>query len=116
MFRGRRLTQRTERWVWPIVIGVVFTSGALLIPPPVIVGTGNWGGHALSYACVACVLVIRRVYPLVWIIGGLMALGSALELIQPHVGRVGSLSDVVANGAGIVIGCSLGIVMQRLRN
>lgn len=97
------------------MIGIVFTSGALLIPPPVIMGSGNWGGHALSYACVACILVIRRVYPVVWAIVGLMALGSALELLQPYVGRVGSLSDAAANGTGILLGCALGHLLQTLR-
>ncbi|NBS12748.1 MAG: hypothetical protein EBS77_08830 [Gammaproteobacteria bacterium] len=107
--------RETEQVLWPIAITLVFTAGALLIPPPLVVGSGNWGGHALSYAVVAVVLTRRAVYPLPAIILGLIALGAVLELIQPKVGRIGSVSDALANGVGVLFGCAIGCFSRRLR-
>lgn len=112
----RGLSLQTERVLWPVAITFLFTAGALLVPPPVVVGSGNWGGHALSYALVSFVLARRAVYPLYWVALGLIGLGAILEVLQPHVGRIGSMTDAVANGVGVFLGCAIGHLLRRLRD
>lgn len=39
-----------------------------------------------------------------WVLPGLVLHGSAIEIIQPHVGRTGRVQDVVLDSIGIAVG------------
>lgn len=101
-----------------IVAGVVGLIA--MIPgasgPPTLVGWDKLD-HAAAFA--AIVLLARCGWPGVsrWIIAGFaLAYGIAIELSQATaaVGRVASVSDVAADGVGIVIGLALAWALARI--
>jgi len=110
--RGGWEVQSIERVLWPILIVIIASSGALFIRPPVILGSGNWIGHAIGYAIMAWVLGLRRVYPM-WVIAvGLTLLGGLLEVLQPYFGRTASLADAAANGSGALAGLMIAALVN----
>ncbi len=109
--RPSLLTRREGRAAALVVAGVVGVIA--IIPgaagPPTLVGWDKLD-HAAAFAAIA--LLARCGWPDTsrWIIAGLvLAFGLAIELAQATVavGRVGSVSDLAADGVGIAIGFAL---------
>lgn len=118
MRRPSLLTRREGRaaaFVVAVVVGAI-----AMIPgqsgPPTLIGWDKLD-HAAAFAAIA--LLARCGWPGVsrWIIAGLaLVYGIAIELAQATtaVGRVASVSDVAADGVGIVIGLALAWGLARL--
>lgn len=70
--------------------------------------------HALAFAALIfpSALLYRRALP--WLLPTAALLGTAIELIQPAVGRSGDLADLFADLAGLAIGLILGLSCRAL--
>ena len=69
--------------------------------------------HLIAYSALA--LPTAFAIPRKWLYLGMLyiALGGAIELIQPYVNRYGEWLDFAANSAGVLIGTSLGVWVRR---
>jgi VanZ family protein len=43
-----------------------------------------------------------------------LALGAAIEILQPHVGRHGSFADLVADAVGLCLGLAAGLALHSI--
>ena len=98
-------------WAVLTLVALVFLTWASLQPPGTALGDPNPFDklyHLAAYACVAGPLGLawpRKAW--VWL-GVLLAWGIGIEMLQPLVGREGSLEDVAANLAGLGLGAGVG--------
>lgn len=82
-----------------------------LMPVGHIQGAGTWSDktdHLLAFAALAFPLSLARPRRALLILAGAAALGGAIELIQPHVGRSGEWGDFLADVAGAALGAGAG--------
>ena len=71
--------------------------------------------HFIAFA--GLVLPVAALWPkgLAWIIPAALLFGTGIEIIQPFVNRSRELADFMANGAGIVVGSTCGLIVHRLQ-
>ena len=84
--------------------------GAASLSPPGSVGDPGEADktmHVLGYAAAVLPSAAAPSIALVWPLVLVFALGGAIELIQPLVGRSANLGDVAANALGVGIGAAL---------
>lgn len=82
--------------------------------PPVLLPYQDKLHHFLAFAALAFPIAMARPQ-WVWQAGVVMLIfGGLIEVIQPYVGRGRELADLLADGAGIVVGTGLGIATNRL--
>ncbi|MDX8404827.1 MAG: hypothetical protein R8K50_01585, partial [Mariprofundus sp.] len=67
--------------------------------------------HYIAYASLMLPLALRR--PVGWPLIGLLffACSGAIELIQPYMNRYGEWADMAANGAGLLTGLLLALLI-----
>ena len=105
----------TYRWVVrpQIMAGIIVLAvigGSLMPADDARAMPGNDGfRHVIAYALL-CFFAMRafrsRGHTLLMPLGCL-ALGIVLEFLQPLVGRAFDVQDIVANGVGVLVGCSV---------
>lgn len=75
----------------------------------------DYVGHAAGYSVLGVLAMLAARWPVRWIIA-LTILGAMLEVLQPILAnRFASISDVVANTVGVLIGVALGLFFTRYR-
>jgi VanZ family protein len=70
--------------------------------------------HLVGYAGIVLPVVAARPRAALWAVPAAIGYGGLIELIQPHVGRDGTLADALANALGAVIGGLGGWALHRL--
>jgi len=114
---GANSSRRRIRAIWLVLsLGLAVVIAGLTLMPPALVPKGPHGIDKLYHASAFAALVfptaflrprlLRAVAPLALLYGG------AIEIVQPLVGRTADISDLVADGVGILIGVGLGLVAQ----
>jgi len=103
-------------WLTACVL-VVLLLGTLGPPLPFV---GEMPGndklhHVLGFAALTFPLCARDPRAALWLVPVAILLGGAIELIQPFVGRTAEWGDLVADGAGALIGAAAGWAVWRLR-
>lgn len=90
----------------------VLTLTPVVRPPEVLSGPDKLY-HFIAFA--ALTLPGAMLYPraLVWLLPAILLLRSAIEIIQPWVGRSGELADFWADAVGVGAGLALGILVHR---
>ena len=79
----------------------------------------NWYEHAdkvyhvILFAALALPTALGAPRNLCLLLPMALGLGVVLEFIQPSVGRTFSLTDMVADAAGLTLGSALGITLRR---
>lgn len=100
--------------IW-LTVGLSITIAALtLIPlnvPKGVPGTDKFH-HVLAFA--ALTLPCAALYPkaLLKVMLAAALYGSAIEIIQPFVGRSGEVADFIADIVGIIFGALLGLILN----
>jgi VanZ family protein len=107
MDRFVKLLRLLSLWLfWPGVALVVW--GELTPSPPHLSGILDWDklDHFTAYfGLAAMATMVTGLRPrLVWLIGGLILFGAALELAQALTGRDAEILDFVANSLGALSG------------
>jgi VanZ family protein len=69
--------------------------------------------HVLAFAALAFPLPLVRPRWTVWVILGVIAYGSVIEVIQPFFGRQAEWADLVADAIGAVVGAVTGTALSR---
>lgn len=70
--------------------------------------------HVIAYAVAVLPAAMGPSGPLLWLAAWVVAWGSAIELLQPLVGRSMKLSDMAANAVGVLVGLLIACLVQRL--
>ncbi|MGF1455983.1 MAG: hypothetical protein ACFB6R_11495 [Alphaproteobacteria bacterium] len=90
-----------------------FALGAVIVylslKPSMALGTSDKMLHLLGYGVwtFASLIGIRRRPWALGVAAGILLLSGLIELIQPHMGRVGDWGDFIANGLGVLLGGGL---------
>ena len=94
-----------------ICVGTLTPSLAMMSPPG-----GDRLHHLIAFSAFALpmVLVERQYWRLMLTLT--LLLGTAIELIQPHINHSGDPMDILANAAGGIIGVLIGITISRLHH
>jgi hypothetical protein len=94
-----------------ICVGTLAPSLAMMSPPG-----GDKLQHLVAFSAFALpmVLVERQYWRLMLTLT--LLLGTAIELIQPHINHSGDPMDLLANAAGGIIGVLIGITISRLHH
>jgi len=104
-----------------LIVVILLLSLAPLPAPPIDVEQGDKIGHALAYFALmgwyAQLFDVRRA--LLWRAAAFVALGGAIELIQPYVNRDAEWLDLGADALGVLLGLALAFtpvarLLQRL--
>lgn len=91
----------------------------LLLIPGVERDLPDWSDHAdkvyhvILFAVLALPTALSAPRDLRWVLPSALALGIALEFIQPSVGRTFSVGDMLADAAGLAHGTALGLLLRR---
>ncbi len=104
------------RWWWLATVMLVLVSYFSLLPLPQlpdVPGTDKLH-HFIAYALVVFPIAVRR--PKFWLGYALIlfAYSGVIEILQPYVNRYGEWLDLLANGAGILIGIAAAWVCLQL--
>ncbi len=99
-----------------VLTGLAILAGSLLPPGEGPALLPDKVRHLLAYGGWAAVAVLsprpwRRLLIYLLLI---FLFGVAVEVLQPHFGRTGSLADIVANTLGMLTGAALGCVVWRV--
>ncbi len=70
--------------------------------------------HALGFGLLVLPLSLVRPATIRWLAPLALAYGGAIELIQPAVGRSAEWADFLADGIGIALGVTPGLIRARL--
>ncbi len=101
------------------LVTVLILSGILvatLTPPdnmPSEVPGSDKLHHFAAFAAFVLPLAVLRPQRWVWLVPLAIALGIAIELVQPWFGRERSVGDMVANGLGAACGAVLAWLLHR---
>lgn len=70
--------------------------------------------HFIAFAALTfpTALIYRRA--VIWVAPCALVFGALIELIQPHVGRQGDLSDFYADAFGVIVGLCAGLAANSL--
>jgi len=91
----------------------------LLLIPGVDRDLPDWSDHAdkvyhvILFAVMALPTAFSAPRDLRWVLPTALALGIALEFIQPTVGRTFSVGDMLADAAGLALGAAVGLFLRR---
>ncbi|WP_367648716.1 VanZ family protein [Ruegeria arenilitoris] len=69
--------------------------------------------HIIAYAIIVLPLALVRSRTRIWSAVGILIWSGCIELLQPLFGRSSSVSDVIANASGILLGLSLAVFLSR---
>jgi VanZ family protein len=76
----------------------------------------DYVGHAVGYAVLGVLAMQAARWPVRWTIV-LIVLGTSLEVLQPVLSnRIASISDIIANTIGVLIGVGVGWLITRYRS
>lgn len=59
--------------------------------------------HVLAYGAATLPAAVGRTAPAIWVAAAVIGWSGVIELIQPLIGRSGSLYDLAANAGGVAI-------------
>ncbi len=98
-----------------IVIAIAILAGSLWplaeLPP---LRVDDKIQHIVGYASLSLPVLLKRPrYTLFWV-AGIVALGGAIELLQPLVNRHADWQDFVANCGGVVVAAIASQIMRAL--
>lgn len=68
--------------------------------------------HLVAYGALALPVGLVRPRGWGWWVAGFAALGGAIEILQPAVGRSGSAEDFLANLGGLALGLAVGALLR----
>jgi VanZ family protein len=114
-------TERNHPLWWVIFLVAVVGVIAISLAPaqsvePAASIVPDYVGHAVGYAVLGVLAMLAACWPVRWIIV-LIVLGASLEVLQPVVSnRFASMSDIVANTVGVLIGVGCGWLITRYRS
>ncbi len=122
----RLLTLRSlrPRWALLLILLLAFVSVMALLPKPPSAASSGWDklDHAAAFATLAAVglqwqllgSTTRLAPALATVLALLLAYGGLIELLQTQVpGRQGDIADLVADGAGILLGLAFRLALPR---
>lgn len=69
--------------------------------------------HVLAYWAATLPAAVGRTAPAIWVAAAVIGWSGLIELVQPLIGRSGSLSDLVANAGGVAIGLVLAYFLRK---
>lgn len=111
--KSRALAQSLWLPITVIVLAAITTLSLTPMPELPEVPGSDKAHHLVSYAVLMmpafAVLYVKRLSLMLFF----FAWSGAIELIQPHVNRYGEWADLVANGAGLLIGAGIGLTLSR---
>ncbi len=114
-------TERSHPLWWVLFIAALVGVVAISLAPaqsvePAAAIVPDYVGHAVGYAVLGVLAMLAAPWPVRWIIV-LIVLGASLEVLQPVVSnRFASISDVIANTVGVLIGVGFGWLITRYRS
>ena len=111
------LLQTLSKYWWPASLMMLVTVSVFsLIPLPALpeVPGSDKTHHLVSYALVVFPIALRK--PQYWLlfVVTIAVWSGVIELIQPFVNRYGEWLDLLANVAGLCIGCIVGMMIKRI--
>lgn len=99
-------------------LGLAVVIAGLTLMPPGLFPKGPHGIDKLYHASAFAALVFPTAILRPRATGAAASLsllyGGAIEAIQPLVGRTADISDLIADGLGVLIGIGLGLVARRI--
>jgi VanZ family protein len=114
-------TERNHPLWWVLFITAMVGVIAISLAPaqsvePAASIVPDYVGHAVGYAVLGVLAMLAAPWPVRWIIV-LIVLGASLEVLQPMLSnRFASISDIVANTLGVLLGVGLGWLITRYRS
>ena len=111
------LLEMLSKYWWPasLMMLVVITTFSLIPLPalPEVPGSDKTH-HLVSYALVVLPIALRKSRYWLLLVVAIAAWSGVIELIQPFVNRYGEWLDLLANVAGLFIGCIIGVAIKRV--
>ncbi len=103
----------TRLWA-PITLLILISITVLsLIPLPELPLPGSdKTHHLLAYAALMCPAFLSIYKFRFWLTGFFLIWSGAIELLQPYVNRYCEFEDLLANGAGLLIGAVVGWALR----
>jgi len=111
------LLEMLSKYWWPasLMMLAVVTVFSLIPLPTLPEMPGNDKTHHLvSYAFVVFPIALHKPKYWLFFVVGIAVWSGAIELIQPFVNRYGEWLDLLANVAGLFIGCAIGLLVQTI--
>ncbi len=71
--------------------------------------------HLAAFAALMLPAALLDPRSLRWVMPAGLALGLAIEILQPNVGREASAFDFLADAIGLALGTALGLALRRFR-
>jgi len=101
---------------WTLVAAILWLS-LTPSPPKVDFESGDKIGHFLSYAGLMFwfAFLYRRTPTRLAYAIGFIAMGVAIEFIQPYTGRSFELADMAADAIGVLLGWAAALILLRGR-
>ena len=72
--------------------------------------------HLIAYMALVLPLALRQPRYWWWCVAVLFGWSGMIELIQPYVNRWGEWLDLFANGVGLLLGCTIGVMLKRYQH
>lgn len=114
--------QDNPRLSWALTALLAVTILGLTLSPPMRLPLQNMGllqvdklYHIAAFAALILPAAILDPRGLCWVLPAGLALGLAIEIIQPNVGREASGFDFLADAIGLALGAALGLALRRYR-
>jgi hypothetical protein len=112
--------QDNPRLSWALTTLLAMAILGLTLSPPMTLPLPDTGFlqvdklyHIAAFAALMLPAAILNPRSLRWILPAGLALGLAIELIQPQVGRDASAFDFLADAIGLALGAALGLSLRR---
>ena len=106
---------RNVALVWTALVAVAITFFSLnQVEFDSPIPGGDKGHHLVAYAALIFPLALTARSSLFWAVPAALALGTAIELVQPFAGRMREFGDIVANCTGLALGVMLGLSLGRI--
>jgi hypothetical protein len=110
------------RLSWALTMLLAVTILGLTLSPPVTLPLQGLGllqidklYHIAAFAALILPAALLDPRGLRWVLPAGLALGLAIEIIQPNVGREASAFDFLADAIGLALGFALGLALRRYR-
>jgi VanZ family protein len=114
--------QDNPRLSWALTTLLAMTIIGLTLSPPMTLPLPDTGllqvdklYHIAAFAALMLPAAILNPRSLRWVLPAGLALGLAIELIQPQVGRDASVFDFLADAIGLALGTAMGLSLRRFR-
>ena len=102
-------------WLASLMMLAVITVFSLIPLPalPEVPGSDKTH-HLVSYALAILPIALRK--PRYWLLFAfaIAAWSGGIELVQPFVNRYGEWLDLLANVVGVIIGCVIGVIVNKI--